>query len=162
MQIPECSSHNSGDTGNFTLIGSDGNTYTITWQIISKSTGSGSSTVTVLDGIESYFYQSGNLYFKNPTYHSETIATYPVKPERLQVKYSFLPTLPYKPDGFGLTAYNPNLSGSNTTAFSLNYTDVSQSSITINITRTDISSGENGSCWSGNYYFDMMMFKYQS
>lgn len=142
MEIPICDS--SETDGSFTVLGSDGNSYAITWEILSKTTGSGTKTIEVDSDTEKF-------------------AEYPVKPERMQVKYTFNPELPYTPDGFGLTAYNPNVSGSDTTSFSLNYTTVSQSSITVNITRTDISSGEeDGACWNGQYYFDIIMFKYQS
>ncbi|HET8887162.1 MAG TPA: hypothetical protein VFM70_12505 [Salinimicrobium sp.] len=84
--------------------------------------------------------------------------SYPLKAQRLQVKYDFNPPLPFKPDGFSLSGYNDS---NYPDTFSLNYTDNSAESITVNITRTDMtSSDENKNCWAGQFFFDMMMYRY--
>ena len=83
---------------------------------------------------------------------------FPLKAQRLQVKYNFNPPLPFEPDGFSLTGYNDS---NYPDTFSLNYTENSSQSITVNITRTDMtSSDENNNCWAGQFYFDMTMYRY--
>ncbi|MFI2743712.1 hypothetical protein ACG2LH_13305 [Zhouia sp. PK063] len=130
VPIPICNNVSVNSTGSFTITPSNGTTYTITWTVLNKQTG------------------------------TQTKNTYPAYAQRLQIKYNFSPSLPYIPDGFSLTV--KNTTGS-TSTFSINYAQISQSSITINVTRTDQTTGDgtNG-CWSGQFYFDMMMFKYQS
>lgn len=86
---------------------------------------------------------------------------YPLRGQSLQVRYEFTPPLPFVPDGFSLTAYN---NSNYPDTFNISYdTDYTQDYIIVNISRTDITStDENGSCWGGQFYFDMLIYRYSN
>ena len=77
--------------------------------------------------------------------------------QKLQVRYDFSPALPFSPDGLALTGNN-----NNTGVFTLNYAAISATSLTINITRSDITSRDNsgGSCWTGQTYFNLLLLDF--
>ena len=131
MVIPICNSVSNGSSGSFSIPIRGVNT-TVTWTILSRQTTAG-AVVNI----------SGN-----------NVLTAPARPERLQVRYDFSPQLPFNPKGFIFSAYN-NSSFPDT--FGLNYAAKSQSSVTMNITRTDIIGDQSASCWNGQFYFDILM-----
>lgn len=131
MVIPICNSVSNGSTGSYVIPIRGVNT-TVTWTILSRQTTAGAVANI-----------SGN-----------NVLLAPARPERLQVRYDFAPQLPFNPKGFIFSAYN-NSSFPDT--FSLNYAAKSQSSVTMNITRTDIIGDQSASCWNGQFYFDILM-----
>lgn len=132
LVIPICRNISEGDTGNFqTTV--NGVVYSVDWEILNKE-----------DGTSVYWAAQAN----NRT----------LKAQGIQVKYDFNPPLPFEPDGFSLTGYN---NSNYPDTFSLNYTNNSAASITVNITRTDITStDQDEDCWTGQFYFDMTMYRY--
>jgi|GEM_PF-3871823 len=149
--IPICQNYNENDTGSFTTT-ANGTSYTVNWEIIVKDVGSVSNSQTVVTSVSN---NSGNVSSTSSTIE---IPNYPLKAQRLQVKYQFTPHLPFNPNGFNLTAYN---NSNYPDTFSLNYTAADETEITVNITRTDqTSADENKNCWAGQFYFDMMIYSY--
>lgn len=78
----------------------------------------------------------------------------PLRAERLQVRYDFSPQLPFVPSGFMFSPYN---NSSYPDTFSLNYALKSQSSLTMNITRSDVLGDTTAACWLGQFYFDAII-----
>lgn len=76
--------------------------------------------------------------------------------ERLQVRYSFDPPLPFPPNGLIFSANN---NSNHPDTFSLNYASKSETQITMNITRNDrFGDTVAGTyCWQGQFYFDVFM-----
>ena len=75
LEIPICRNVSAGDTGIFTST-VNGVTYSITWTIVSKNTGSGAD----LTGNE--------------------------RAQKLRVRYGFSPALPFTPENITITVYN--------------------------------------------------------
>ncbi|AUP77511.1 hypothetical protein [Flavivirga eckloniae] len=133
MEIPICDNVSVGSTGSFNVDVQGVNT-TVSWEVLNQQTIPGqTATVAGVDVLRA-----------------------PFSPSRLQVRYDFSPDLPFNPDGIIFSANN-NSSFPDT--FSLNYSNKSINSLTVNITRTDkfgdISSGAN--CWQGAFFFDIFM-----
>jgi len=134
MQIPICDYVLQGDMGSF-VVTIQGVATTVTWQVFQRFT-----TVGTVANI-------GNGQGVN-------VLKAPHNPERLQVRYDFSPALPFTPDGLIFTANNTS---SFPDTFSLNYAAKSATSITMNITRTDVFGDTNSDCWRGQFYFDVLM-----
>ncbi|UUC44880.1 hypothetical protein [Flavobacterium cerinum] len=130
MIIPTCDTYSNGSTGSFT-IPIRGVSTTVSWTILAKQTRSASATI------------SGN-----------TVALAPITAERLQVRYDFSPQLPFSPLGIIFNAYN---SSGYPDTFVINYANKSQSSITVNIARADLFASQTSNCWTGQFYFDVMV-----
>lgn len=130
MVIPVCDSYSNGSSGSFTIPVRGVNT-TVSWTILAKQTKSGSAVI------------SGS-----------TVALAPITAERLQVRYDFSPQLPFNPLGIIFNAYN---SSGYPDTFVLNYANKSQSSITVNIARADLFASQTTNCWTGQFYFDVMV-----
>lgn len=132
MQIPTCDVVTVGSTGSFvTTI--NGVATTVNWNVLTRNTTTG-TTKTDVDG--------------------DTILLAPYRPERLQVRYTFSPALPFTPQTIIFTANN---SQSFPDTFSLNYSAKSATSLTVNITRTDFFGDETAECWAAQFYFDVFM-----
>lgn len=131
LQIPICSTVSVGSTGNFSTT-IKGVVTTVTWTILSRQTTAGSTAVI-----------SGN-----------TVLLAPAKAERMQVRYDFSPQLPFNPTGFMFSPFN---NSSYPDTFSLNYAAKSQSSVTMNITRTDMLGDTSAVCWTGQFLFDAII-----
>lgn len=131
LDIPICGSISVGATGNI-VRSIKGVSTTITWTVLSRQTTAG-STATI----------SGN-----------TVLLAPAKPEKLQVRYDFSPQLPYNPTGIMFSPYN---NSSYPDTFTINYSLKSQSSMTLNITRTDVMGDTSAACWMGQFYFDAII-----
>jgi hypothetical protein len=131
MVIPICNSISSGSTGSFT-VNIKGVPTTVNWNVLLKQGKSGSTNVS-----------------------GQQVANAEVKAERIQVRYTFSPQLPFNPQGIIFSANNN--SGFPDT-FVLNYANKSQTSITVNIARTDVFAEQSGAnCWTGQFYFDVFM-----
>lgn len=128
LDIPVCNSSPFGTTGNIFRTINGVNT-TITWTILARQTTACSTAVI-----------SGN-----------TVVLAPAKPEKLQVRFDFSPPLPFVPTGIMFSPYN-NSEFPDT--FAINYALKSQSSMTLNITRTDVLGETTATCWMGQFYFD--------
>lgn len=119
-------------------VGSSGNfsqtvngiNYTITWAVLKKGTG----TAANLSSTE--------------------------RAQKLQVRYSFSPALPFTPSALFMTGYSEL--ATNEVTFALNYANVSANSLTVNIVRTEMNSAESPitNCWNTVSFFDLM-FLYQ-
>jgi len=131
LDIPICGSSPVGTTGTMTRM-IKGVSTTITWTVLARQTTAGTSTVI-----------SGN-----------TVLLAPARPEKLQVRFDFSPQLPFPPTGIMFSPYN-NSSFPDT--FTINYALKSQSSMTVNITRTDIMGDNTAICWLGQFYFDAIL-----
>jgi len=131
MEIPICNNNSVGSTGSF-LVNIRGISTTVSWEILAQQT-----TVGAVATI------SGN-----------TVLLGPARPERLQVRYDFSPALPFTPSGLIFSANNTSAFPD---TFSLNYAAKSATSITMNITRTDIIGNQSSNCWQGQFYFDVLM-----
>ena len=79
------------------------------------------------------------------------------KAQKLQIRYNFSPALPFTPTALFMTANSETSTDGDT--YSLNYAGVSSTSLTVNITRTDMNSAEaiSSNCWGASYLFDLMM-----
>lgn len=131
LDIPICGSVAVGTTG--TIVRNiKGVSTTITWTVLARQTTTG-STASI----------SGN-----------TVLLAPAKPEKLQVRYDFSPQLPYNPTGIMFSPYN---NSSYPDTFTINYASKSQSSMTVNITRTDVMGDTSAVCWLGQFYFDAII-----
>lgn len=131
MEIPICNSNSVGSTGTFnTTI--KGVATTVTWEVLQQQTTAGQTA----------------------TISGQDVLVAPFLPERLQVRYSFSPNLPFNPGGIIFSANN-NSSFPDT--FSLNYASKSQAAIVMNITRTDTYGDTTANCWAGQFYFDIFM-----
>jgi hypothetical protein len=131
MQIPICDNNTVGSTGTFnTTI--KGITTTVTWEILQQQTTAGQTA----------------------TISGQNVLLAPFLPERLQVRYDFSPNLPFNPDGMIFSANN---NSTHPDTFSLNYASKSQTSIVMNITRTDTFGDTSASCWAGQFFFDIFM-----
>lgn len=104
-----------------------GITYTVGWSVLVKDTGT-----------------SANLANNE-------------KAQKLQVRYTFSPALPFTPTALFMTANSEVATDGNT--FSLNYANVTSTSLTVNITRTEMNSAESisSNCWAASYFFDLMI-----
>lgn len=131
LDIPVCGSVSVGSTGSMTRT-IKGVSTTVTWTVLSRQTTAG-STATV----------SGN-----------TVLLAPAKPEKLQIRYDFSPQLPFNPTAIMFAPYN---NSSYPDTFTINYASKSQSSMTLNITRTDVMGDTSASCWMGQFYFDAII-----
>lgn len=131
LDIPICGSTSVGSTGSI-VRSIKGVSTTITWTILSRQTTASSTTVI-----------SGN-----------TVLLAPAKPEKLQVRYDFSPQLPFNPSGIMFAPYN---NSSYPDTFTINYALKSQSSMTVNITRTDVMGDTSATCWMGQFYFDAII-----
>ncbi|MEW5677204.1 hypothetical protein ABGT15_12895 [Flavobacterium enshiense] len=131
LDIPICSSNAVGSTGSITRS-IKGVSTTITWTILARQT-TASSTAVI----------SGS-----------TVLLAPAKPEKLQVRYDFSPQLPFSPTGIMFAPYN---NSSYPDTFNINYSQKSQSSMTVNITRTDVLGDTSATCWMGQFYFDAII-----
>jgi len=131
LDIPVCGSVAVGSTGSITRT-IKGVSTTITWTVLSRQTTAGSTAVI-----------SGN-----------TVLLAPARPEKLQVRYDFSPQLPFNPSGIMFAPFN---SSSYPDTFTINYASKSQSSMTLNITRTDALGDTSASCWLGQFYFDAII-----
>jgi len=132
MIIPICNTQSVGDMGDFnTFI--NGTSTTVSWEILERVTAQMSTTNAPL--------------------------TIPAKAERLKIKYSFSPQLPFYPDVIVCSA-NRNLnSGSFPDTYNVNPVEKSQLAITFNISRTDKLGSDNSPCWTGQFYFDVIFSK---
>ncbi len=131
LDIPICGSTAVGNTGSIVRT-IKGVSTTITWTILARQTTAGSTAVI-----------SGN-----------TVLLAPAKPEKLQVRYDFSPQLPFNPTGIMFSPYN---NSSYPDTFTINYASKSQSSMTVNITRTDVMGDTTATCWLGQFYFDAII-----
>lgn len=131
LDIPICGTSPVGTSGTMTRM-IKGVSTTITWTVLARQTTAGTSTVI-----------SGN-----------TVLLAPARPEKLQVRFDFSPQLPFPPTGIMFSPYN-NSSFPDT--FTINYALKSQSSMTVNITRTDIMGDNTAVCWLGQFYFDAIL-----
>lgn len=79
------------------------------------------------------------------------------KAQKLQIRYNFSPALPFTPTALFMTANSETSTDGDT--YSLNYAGVSSTSLTVNITRTDMNSAEaiSSNCWGASYFFDLMI-----
>lgn len=128
MIIPICNNISAGSTGSFNIT-IKGMPTTVTWNVLSKQTKSGSTAVSGLQ-----------------------VARAEVLAEKLQVRYDFSPPLPFAPNSFIFSANNDS---GFPDVFVLNYANKSQSSVTINIARVDKFAEQSGAnCWQGQFYFD--------
>lgn len=131
MVIPICNSIVSGSTGSFS-VNIKGVPTTVSWNVLLKQGKSGSTLVS-----------------------GQQVANAEVKAERIQVRYTFSPQLPFSPQGIIFSANNN--SGFPDT-FVLNYANKSQTAMTVNIARTDVYAEQSGAnCWTGQFYFDVFM-----
>ena len=131
MTIPICNSISAGSTGSFS-VNIKGVPTTVSWNVLLKQGKSGSTNVS-----------------------GQQVANAEVKAERIQVRYTFSPQLPFNPQGIIFSANNN--SGFPDT-FVLNYANKSQTAITVNIARTDVYAEQSGAnCWTGQFYFDVFM-----
>lgn len=131
LDIPICGSVSVGTTG--TIVRTiKGVSTTITWTILARQT-TASSTAVI----------SGS-----------TVLLAPAKPEKLQVRYDFSPQLPFNPTGIMFSPYN---NSSYPDTFTINYASKSQSSMTVNITRTDVMGDTSAVCWLGQFFFDAII-----
>jgi hypothetical protein len=129
--IPICRDISSGSTGSFSIT-VKGVPTTVSWNVLSKRTKSGSTLVS-----------------------GQQVANAEVQSERLQVRYDFSPQLPFNPQGIIFSANN---NSGFPDVFVLNYATKSQTSITVNISRADVFAEQSGaSCWSGQFYYDVFM-----
>ena len=79
------------------------------------------------------------------------------RPSRLRVRYDISPALPFVPDGLTVTANNKS---NYPDTFSINYTEVTDTRLTVNITRTDLVSKTSGTVsWIGQFYFMAFFIK---
>ncbi|NQY30158.1 MAG: hypothetical protein HRT69_11900 [Flavobacteriaceae bacterium] len=134
MEIPICDNVVVGNTGIFNIT-VKGVATIVNWEVLVQNTAIG-TTVNI----------SGN-----------DVLLAPYNAERLQVRYDFTPALPFTPSGLIFTANNTS---SFPDTFSLNYAAKSDTSITMNITRTDKFGDHVGgsvNCWRGQFYFDVLM-----
>lgn len=131
LDIPVCGSVSVGSTGTLTR-NIKGVSTTITWTVLARQT-TASSTAVI----------SGN-----------TVLLAPAKPEKLQVRFDFSPQLPFNPTGIMFSPYN---NSSYPDTFTINYASKSQSSMTVNITRTDVMGDTSAVCWLGQFYFDAII-----
>lgn len=128
MVIPICNNISVGSTGSFNIT-IKGVPTIVSWEVILKQIKSGSTNVS-----------------------GQEVANAEVLAERLQVRYDFSPQLPFNPNGFIFSANN---NSGHPDVFVLNYTNKSQSSVTINIARVDRFAEQSVSnCWEGQFYFD--------
>jgi len=131
MTIPICNTVSAGSTGSFS-VNIKGVPTTVSWDVLLKQGKSGSTLVS-----------------------GQQVANAEVKAERIQVRYTFSPQLPFNPQGIIFSANNN--SGFPDT-FVLNYANKSQTSITVNIARTDVYAEQSGAnFWTGQFYFDVFM-----
>lgn len=135
MTIPICNTISVGSTGSFT-VNVKGVSTNVTWEVLNKQTKSGSATITDNGGT------------------IRTVAIAPITAERIQVRYTFTPQLPFNPLGIIFNAYND--SGFPDT-FILNYASSTQNSITVNIARADLFASSTSNCWQGQFYFDLFV-----
>lgn len=135
MSIPICNNISVGSTGSFS-VNVKGIPTNVSWEVLNKQTKSGSVSVTDTGGT------------------TRTVALAPITAERLQVRYTFNPQLPFNPLGIIFNAYND--SGFPDT-FVLNYAASTQNSITVNIARADLFASSTSNCWQGQFYFDLLM-----
>jgi hypothetical protein len=135
MTIPICNNVSEGSTGSFT-VNVKGVSTNVSWEVLDKLTKSGTATVKDIGGT------------------NRTVALSPINAERLQVRYTFNPPLPFTPLGIIFNAYND--SGFPDT-FVLNYAASSQNLITVNIARADLFASDTSDCWLGQFYFDLLM-----
>jgi len=135
MQIPICDYVLNGDMGSF-VVTIQGVATTVTWQVFQRFTTVGTTTSVGNGGA------------------AVDVLKAPHNPERLQVRYDFSPALPFTPNGLIFTANNTS---SFPDTFSLNYAAKSATSITMNITRTDVFGDTDAACWRGQFYFDVLM-----
>ena len=131
LRIPICNSTSVGSTGSF-VVPVNGVSTTVSWNVLGRQTTSG-SVVNV----------NGN-----------NVLAAPFKPENLQVKYDFSPVLPFEPNALVFSANNSSSFPDN---FSLNYIQKSANSVTMSITRIDTFGDTSADCWSGQFYFDMLI-----
>ncbi|MES2862686.1 MAG: hypothetical protein V4666_01070 [Bacteroidota bacterium] len=131
LDIPICGTSPIGTTGTMTRM-IKGVSTTITWTVLARQTTAGTSAVI-----------SGN-----------TVLLAPAKPEKLQVRFDFSPQLPFPPTGIMFSPYN---NSSYPDTFTINYALKSQSSMTVNITRTDVMGDTTATCWLGQFYFDAIL-----
>lgn len=131
MVIPPCNGTSVGATGSYSIT-IKGVPTAVSWEVLGRITSAG-STVTI---------------------NSNVVLRAPLDAERLQVRYNFNPPLPFPPSGLIFSANN-NTGFPDT--FSLNYAAKSQTSITMNITRTDKIGDTSSNCWQGLFYFDVFM-----
>lgn len=131
ITIPICDNVSVGSTGSFSVT-IKGVPTTVSWQVLLKQTKSGSTNVS-----------------------GQQVANAEVLAERLQVRYTFSPQLPFNPNGFIFSANN---NSGHPDVFVLNYANKSQSSVTVNIARVDRFAEQSGAgCWLGQFYFDAFM-----
>ncbi|MCG2612400.1 hypothetical protein LZZ90_12870 [Flavobacterium sp. SM15] len=131
LDIPVCGSISVGSTGSVTRT-IKGVSTTITWTVLSRQTTAGSTA----------------------SISGSTVLLAPAKPEKLQVRYDFSPQLPFNPSGIMFAPYNTS---SYPDTFTINYASKSQSSMTLNITRTDALGDTSAACWMGQFYFDAII-----
>lgn len=131
LRIPICNSNPVGSTGAF-VVPVNGVSTTVSWEVLGRRTTAGS----VVD-------ISGN-----------NVLVAPFNPESLQVKYDFSPALPFAPNALVFSANNSSSFPDN---FSLNYIQKSTNSLTMSITRIDTFGDTSSDCWSGQFYFDMLI-----
>jgi hypothetical protein len=130
MVIPTCNNYSINDTDYFyTTI--KGVSTKVTWTILNKQTKSSAVTI------------SGS-----------SVALAPINAEKLQVRYDFLPQLPFNPLGILCSGYNDS---GHPDIFLINDVLTSQTSITVNISRADLFVGDTTPCWAGDFYFDLVM-----
>jgi len=135
MEIPICDNVVVGTTGNFNIT-IKGVATTVNWEVLVQNTAIGTTAI-------------------NST--GDEVLLAPFNAERLQIRYDFTPSLPFTPQGLIFTANNTS---SFPDTFSLNYAAKSDTSITMNITRTDKFGDHVGgsvNCWRGQFYFDVLM-----
>lgn len=131
LDIPICGSTSVGATGTITRT-IKGVSTTITWTVLARQTTAGSTA----------------------SISGSTVLLAPAKPEKLQVRYDFAPQLPFNPTGIMYSPYN---NSSYPDTFTINYALKSQSSMTVNITRTDALGDTSAACWLGQFYFDAII-----
>lgn len=149
MHIPSCYYNSEGSSGTFNVNIND-ESYSVSWKIVSKQMGSTAQT------IQDRYRNGGNSNGSVTTNY--TAPSYPIIAQSLVVEYSFSPAMPLNPDGIMLTTYNAS---SYPDSFSLSYSILTQSGVTLRISRTDISSAdENELCWFSDLNaFNMILFK---
>ncbi|MET0759915.1 MAG: hypothetical protein ABWZ56_05815 [Flavobacterium sp.] len=130
LEIPICNDETVGSTGSFSVT-VKGVPTTVSWEVLARQIKSGSVVI------------SGS-----------TVALAAINAERLQVRYNFSPQLPFSPQAIIFSANN---SSGFPDTFVLNYAAKSQTSITINIARTDLFASQTSNCWQGQFYFDVFM-----
>ena len=142
MVIPMCNSVLVGTTGTFDIPINSVNT-TVSWQVLQR--------VTSRDPDQTHMVPNSS----DPSTSVHVLGAQH-NAERLQVRYSFNPPLPFAPEGLIFSANN---NSNHPDTFSLNYASKSQSEITMNITRNDKFGDTTAGtfCWQGQFYFDVFM-----